>query len=189
VAFQPAAGQETSINRCLRLTAFKQKTIVKRIQVSPGASEISYPSLQEAISAASRGIRQTAAQATTAQIRGLMIKSISWTKKSLHFVLSDGNTLEFFLSPENVDWKLTQGHELPRPTDEDSSPQLLCFSNGTESVWDPAEVLRPRTNKKILGIFASTAWVFLYAENCRTLLLANLLIEGQDSGLYWSDTD
>jgi hypothetical protein len=162
---------------------------MRRIQVALGSSESSFPSLQGAISAVKGGIRQTAAQETTALIKGLTIGSVSWTQKSLHLFLSDDKMLSFFLSNGKVDWDVREGDHPYTTTEEDASPLVLCFSNGTESLWEPVQALRPRINKRIVRIFASTAWVFLYTEHCRPLLLAGLSVEGCDSQLYWSDTD
>jgi hypothetical protein len=158
------------------------------MQVIFDSSETPFSSLTDAIVSPSIRKRHYAAKMSTAAIKDLTIEAAFWTKDSLRFHLTEGKMLCFVLSNGTVGWNVQTSYGEPfEMKDDDTTPLLLRFPNGTESLWDPAQVIRPRINKKIVRIAASMAWVFLYTEQCPALLLAKLCGEGGYFRLYWSD--
>jgi hypothetical protein len=160
---------------------------MKTIHVALDSTETTFSSIVEATSSPSSRERQSLAKKTTAVVKDLTIEGASWKKDSLHLLLADGKTLCFALSKSGVAWNVESQGEHFLTMDEDAAPTLLCFPDGTSSLWDPASVIRTRINRKIVRLGASIAWVFLYTEQCSALLLTQLCDDKGDVRLYWSD--
>jgi hypothetical protein len=161
--------------------------VIKTMHVLPDSFEPSYPSILQATSSSLAKERREAAKMATMQLKGLTIEGAFWNKESLHLPLCNGKILVFVLSNGSVTWNVNVRSEQFSTSDDDAAPLRLCFPNGDESLWDPAEVISRRTKSNIVRLAASIAWVFLYTDREPALHLMKLCGDRDIARLYWSD--
>jgi hypothetical protein len=152
--------------------------------------ESSYHSLEEAITATMRGERAEKARRDTMIVEGLHILDGVWNDTMLSFSLSNQTYLTFYLHGIRVDWQV--GPVLPEILVEHAKAEdvILVFEDGERYYWSRKGLIASRINRRIRLIYAGTAWVYFYVDNCPILLLSRLINKKTNkSFLYWDNSD
>jgi hypothetical protein len=150
--------------------------------------EAQFDSTESAIAAVFEGPRAEREEKCTRAIAGEFIENIGYSDNTVAFALVGGPTLTLFLNGNKVDWTLDQAAANLSPVSADPDPVRLVFPT-REELWDRTHLLRQRVGKKMNGLFAGTAWAYVYVENTMTLCFSRLAeTDVERNLLYWWET-
>jgi hypothetical protein len=174
-------------SRCIRMPL-----IMRILQLRAGpVKEPTFRSLSEAIAA--RPARRGRSEKDSALLFDGIITAGYWTDGAVEFEITGvtSQRLRIFASNGVANWQIEPGPASERVLmPVDTSITQVRFSENHVCTWDRSRLMNDRIGRRMLRIWATDTWLFLYVKERPILLFA--ACEEADTGrpvLRWDETE